>query len=141
MNTEIQTFESHVTKKGLKHSQKRDVILQEFLKAQQHVSVEDLFARVRKKYPTIGFTTVYRAMKLMVESGVAETVDFDDGVRRYERRLGRECHAHLICTKCGRNFEVFDVSLKGLNEKLTQENRFMALRHRFEIFGLCQKCL
>ena len=140
MNKEVEIFERHAQGKGLKHSAKRDRILLKFLKAKRHLSAEDLFNLVKRDHPEIGFTTVYRTLKLIVDSGIAEVVDFDDGVRRFERKLGREHHAHFICTKCNKNFEVFSKEIRNLNIKLTKEKGFIAQNHRFEIFGLCNHC-
>ena len=67
MKKEIQILEQHVSRKGLKHSSKRDQIVDAFLKINQHVSAEDLYEFVKKENPTIGYTTVYRTLKLMVE--------------------------------------------------------------------------
>ena len=140
MNREIEIFEKHTQEKGLKHSAKRDHVLRKFLKVKKHLSAEDLFKLVKQDYPAIGYTTVYRTLKLIVDSGIAEVVDFDDGVKRFERKLGREYHAHFICTKCNKNFEVFNEEIKNLNLKLTKERGFIPQNHRFEIFGLCQQC-
>ncbi len=133
-------FQNHVSEKGLKRSVKRDRILHAFLKAKRHLSVQDLSDLVQSKYPEIGYTTVYRAMKLIVSSGLAEKVDFDDGVKRFERKVGREYHSHFICTSCGHHFEVFDKSIERLSQKLCKENTFQPQKHRLEIFGLCKRC-
>ena len=140
MKKEIQILEQHVTRKGLKHSTKRDQVVDAFLKVDQHVSAEDLHELVKKENPTIGYTTVYRTLKLMVESGLAEMVDFNDGVKRFEKKLGREQHAHFVCTKCGKNFEVFDEHIKELSLKLAETQGFVPHKQRFEIFGVCQTC-
>lgn len=140
MEKEIALFDDHVKARGLKYSNKRTQILRGFLSSKDHVSTEDLFRLVKRENPSIGFTTVYRALKLIVDSGIAEVVDFDDGVKRFERKLGREYHAHLICTKCGRHFEVFNSAIKALNFKLAKQKGFLPQKHRFEVFGLCQQC-
>ena len=141
ISEEIQIFERHVSQKRLKHSKKRESILNIFLNTKRHVSAEDLYQLVRRNHPEIGYTTVYRTLKLIVESGLAEKVDFDDGVKRFERKLGREYHAHFICTKCASNFEVFDANIKDLSAKLSSENKFQPQKHRLEIFGICKNCV
>lgn len=140
MEKEIEIFHRHVDDKGLKHSNKRDRVLQTFLKTDQHLSAEDLFRLVQKDEQGIGYTTVYRTLKLIVESGLAEMVDFNDGVRRYERKIGREYHAHFICNQCGQHFEVFDKNIEGLSSRLARGKGFLPQKHRLEIFGLCKDC-
>lgn len=140
MQKELNIFHEHAVRKGLKHSAKRDQIVKAFLRTQNHLSCDDLCKIVKQENPRIGFTTVYRTLNLIMESGLAEAVDFNDGVKRFERKLGREYHAHLICTKCGKNFEAFDKEIVELNAKLTKEKGFLVQKHRFEIFGLCTNC-
>ncbi len=137
---EIAIFQEFIQRKGLKKSAKRDKVVSLFLKAKTHLSAEELYQRVKAQYRGIGFTTVYRTLKLMVESGLAEVVDFDDGVKRYERLLGRESHAHLICLYCGKNFEVFDKQLGQLAWQMAKRYRFLVRKHMFKIFGLCENC-
>ncbi len=140
MEKELELFERHIQHKGLKRSNQRDCILKTFLKSERHLSAEDLFHMVKQDYPHIGYTTVYRTLRLIVESGIAEVVDFDDGVKRFERKLGREYHAHFICSHCGNHFEAFDVNIKTLSSRLAKEQGFLPQNHRLEIFGICKKC-
>lgn len=140
MEKELQIFQRHVAEHGLKHSKKREHVVQSFLKTERHVSAEDLLNQVKHERADIGYTTVYRTLKLIVSSGLGEMVDFDDGVRRYERKVGREYHAHFICTKCGHNFEIFDEKIKELSFRLAESKSFIPTKHRFEIFGICEPC-
>lgn len=140
MEKEIEIFERHVYKKGLRPSHKRRRILKKFLDSKEHLSAEDLCQLVKQEHPEIGYTTVYRTLKLIVDSGIAEMVDFNDGVKRFERKIGREYHAHFICTKCGHHFEAFDKNIEGLSSRLAQEQGFFPQKHRLEIFGLCKSC-
>ena len=92
----------------LKHTRQRQAILEIFLDATGHVTGEELFQRVRERHSNIGFTTVYRTMKLLCEAGLANERHFDDGVTRYE--IQHEHHDHLVCTKCGKIVE-FECSM------------------------------
>ena len=55
---------SYISRNRLKRSAQREVILDAFLRAGRHVSVEDLLKRVRRAHPEIGRTTIYRTLKL-----------------------------------------------------------------------------
>ena len=84
----------------LKHTKQREAILDAFLEASGHITSDDLYQRIREKHPNIGFTTVYRTMKLLCEAGLANERHFDDGVTRYE--IQHEHHDHLVCVRCGK---------------------------------------
>ncbi|MEN8160700.1 MAG: transcriptional repressor, partial [Myxococcota bacterium] len=68
---------------NLKHTKQREAILDTFLEQKGHVTGEELYQRVREKHPQIGYTTVYRTMKLLCEAGLANEHHFDDGVTRF----------------------------------------------------------
>jgi len=92
-------FYRHLKRVGLKHTDQRDTILRTFLETRDHLSTDELFRLVRKKDAKIGFTTVYRTLKLLSECGLASAVPFPDGMARerfyvprdrgFEREIGR----------------------------------------------------
>src|SRR6516225_11599001 len=77
-------FQDHLKRVGLKQTGQRDVILRTFLDTREHLSTDELYRLVKKKDEGIGFTTVYRTLKLLAECGLASEVAFDDGISRYE---------------------------------------------------------
>src|SRR5712664_369051 len=85
----------HLKRVGLKHTEQRDTILRTFLETRDHLSTDQLFRLVRKKDPKIGFTTVYRTLKLLAECGLASAVPFPDGMSRYEHQFNRRSHHHM----------------------------------------------
>ncbi len=58
-------FHTHLKRVGLKHTGQRDVILRTFLETRDHLSTDELYRLVKKKDERIGFTTVYRTLKLL----------------------------------------------------------------------------
>ena len=73
---------------SLKHTVQRDLILETFPDAHEHITAEEIHQRIRTKNSAIGYTTVYRTLKLLVEAGLAQERHFDDGVARYEADSG-----------------------------------------------------
>ena len=133
-------FREFIARKGLKSTQQRNVILDEFLRSGSHLSTEELYLRIRRKHPSIGYATVYRTLKLFAECGIAEERHFDDGQTRYESTTGEEHHDHLICTACGAILEFEDPAIEELQQKVASAHGFRINRHRLEIYGLCGKC-
>ncbi|MFA5087726.1 MAG: transcriptional repressor [Candidatus Omnitrophota bacterium] len=140
MKEEKRIFDNYVKEEGLNASAKRDCVLKAFLGTKKHVSAEELYSMVKKECPEIGYTTVYRTLKMIADCGLAELVDFEDGVKRFEPRHGKEDHAHFICTECGKSFEVFAEPLRNLGFELAKAKGFVPQKQRFEIFGLCNRC-
>jgi len=123
---------------GLKHTKQRDVVLTTFLDSNQHLSAEQLYQKVRKKSPNIGYTTVYRSLKLFVDAGLAQERCFDDGLTRYETEHAH--HDHLVCLQCGKIVEFNNELIEDTQDKVAAEYGFKVLRHRHELYGYCSSC-
>lgn len=125
---------------GLSMTPQRKVITEIFLATEGHFSAEDLSRLVRKTMSDIGQATVYRTLKLLVDSGLAETIDPGDGKVLYEHSYGHDHHDHLICQGCGRKVEIRDEAIEARQEAVASENGFNLTRHRMYLYGLCPDC-
>ncbi len=123
---------------NLKHTKQRDAILDVFLTAAGHVTSEDIYKAVREDHPNVGYTTVYRTMKLLCDAGLASERHFDDGMTRYE--IEHEHHDHLVCVKCGRIIEFECAMIEATQDEIAERYHFRVLRHRHELYGHCESC-
>lgn len=130
----------HSARLGLKHSSRRDTILRVFFASRDHLSTEDLHHLVRKRDPKIGYTTVYRTLKLFTQCGLASEVEFHDGVARYEHTLNRRSHHHMICTVCGDSAEFFAPEVEQVERRIGKQFKYSTSRHSFQIYGICEAC-
>ena len=135
---EREALNRYLGEHNLKHTRQREIILEAFLESKGHVSSEDLYQVIRSENPRIGYTTVYRTMKLLVEAGLAEERNFDDGVTRYE--LEHEHHDHLVCTLCGKIVEFESALIERTQSEIAERHGFKVLRHRHELYGHCAAC-
>jgi Fur family ferric uptake transcriptional regulator len=129
-----------IREKGLRSTRQREAIVDAFLSAHKHITVEELFNLLKKKNPEIGYATVHRNLTLMCECGLAEEIKIGNQKARYEQKYGQKHHDHLICLECGSFTEVNDENIERLQEKLAEANDFLPKRHKLEIYGICRKC-
>jgi Fur family ferric uptake transcriptional regulator len=143
MSRKAQTEEfwrAYLTKHRLKVSRTREEVVSAFLEMEGHANLEQVHAWVKKRNPSIGLATVYRALKLLEDAGIAQARRFTDRTATYEVTIGREHHDHLICDSCGRIVEFLDEDIERIQQQTAGEHGFVLLRHRHELFGLCQDC-
>jgi Fur family ferric uptake transcriptional regulator len=140
MKKEHQILTNYLKQKGLKQTSQRFFILDRFLASKRHLSAEELHTIVREQNPKIGFSTVYRTLKLFSECGLAREVNFGDGRARFERAIDKSQHGHLICTNCGKAEEFKTDLMEKSIEKIAAKSGFKVEGHRFEVYGLCKKC-
>ncbi|HXG20208.1 MAG TPA: transcriptional repressor, partial [Methylomirabilota bacterium] len=71
MSSRLEIFRQWIKEQGLKATSQREDIAQVFFAANRHISVEELYNEVRQVNPRVGYATVYRTMKLLIECGLA----------------------------------------------------------------------
>src|SRR6266849_5419836 len=133
-------FYKHLKRVGLKQTAQRDTILRTFLDTRDHLSTDELHRLVQKKDARIGYTTVYRTLKLLAECGLASEVAFHDGIARYEHQYNRRSHHHMVCTECGGSVEFFSREVDQLEQEIGRRHHYTTTRHTFQIYGMCEDC-
>jgi Fur family ferric uptake transcriptional regulator len=130
----------YMAEHGLKSTRQRSLIIDTFFALGGHLSVEELWAKVRTQDAKVSVATVYRTMKLLHECGLAHARNFGDGQTRYEPAVGRHHHDHLICTRCGTIIEFENDRIEALQEKVASKHWFRVNSHKMELYGLCESC-
>jgi Fur family ferric uptake transcriptional regulator len=125
---------------GLKTTKQREEIFNIFLRSPGHKNLSQIYARVAKANPKIGYITVYRTLKLLTRLGLAEERKFADGETRYEPVVRGGHHDHLICLGCGKIIEFEDDAIETLQSRVADRYRFKIFHHRMELYGRCDEC-
>jgi Fur family ferric uptake transcriptional regulator len=133
-------FNDFAVSKGLRSTRQRDIILDVFLSTHQHISVEELYLKVKSSNPGIGQATVYRTLKLFAEAGLAREILLNDGQTRYEHVVAGEHHDHLVCTGCNAIIEFENATIEKLQKDIATLHGFLIRSHKLEIYGLCTSC-
>jgi Fur family ferric uptake transcriptional regulator len=130
----------HIQKTGLRRTGQRELILEMFLRTEDHLTIEDLYWLVQKVDPSIGHTTVYRTLKLLTDAGLAREVRFGDNKTYYEHHYNHEHHDHMICTECGRVIEFISPEIELLQDKMADKYGFSLSHHSLRMWGVCAEC-
>lgn len=137
---EKEIFDEHIQRAGLRRTAQRDLILEVFLKTEEHVTSEDLYWLVSKRDPSVGHTTVYRTLRLLTEAGLAREVRFGDNKTYYEHHYEHPHHDHMICTQCGKVIEFFSVEIEALQDEMAGKYNFRPTHHSLRMWGVCSDC-
>ncbi|MGB7572642.1 MAG: Fur family transcriptional regulator [Thermodesulfobacteriota bacterium] len=137
---ETDLFKTRISEEGLNATRQREEILNIFLNSTGHKSLAQIYAQVVKTDPKIGYTTVYRTLKLLTRLGLATQRKFDDKETRYEPASEGNHHDHLICLDCGKIVEFENQTLEALQDEIAQRHRFKISHHRLELYGRCGEC-
>ncbi|MBP3730477.1 MAG: transcriptional repressor [Mailhella sp.] len=135
----VTKFTKFLKFRGLRTTAQRMKILDAFLKTQDHVSMEELYLTIREQDRTVGQVTVYRTLKLLCEAGIANTVNFEDGMVRYEP-VGQHHHDHLVCISCGKKIEFVNPAIEKLQDDVCRKHNFKPTAHHMILYGICEDC-
>ena len=125
--------------KGYRLTPQRIMVVDALHSVESHISAEEIFAKLKEKYPYANISTVYRTLDLLKELGLAAEIEVGDGISRYHAREHSK-HHHLICNKCGKAMELPEADLQPLAVSLLTDHKFKADVRHLAIFGLCSKC-
>ncbi len=137
----IEKLKEIIKQKGLKYTKQREIILETILNSEKHLSAEDLYNVIQKKYPEekIGIATVYRAVSFLEDSGLISSISLDKDTKKFETNF-KEHHDHLICVKCGKIVEFTNDKIEKEQEKITKKEGFELLDHAMYLYGVCKDC-
>ncbi|MCI0475613.1 MAG: transcriptional repressor [Anaerolineales bacterium] len=132
-------FLKELRQAGHRLTPQREMILQVICESNEHLTADEIIARVRQRYPYLNKSAVYRTLDLLVQIGLVNPTDFGRGCVTYQVHRDPH-HHHLVCRKCGKMTQVDASLFAAVEKKLRDEHAFLPYLDHFAIFGLCQKC-
>jgi Fur family transcriptional regulator, ferric uptake regulator len=125
------------SKLGQRQTQQREAIVEAIHTADGPLTVNEILDRAQAAVPGLGIATVYRTLKLLLESNSIQTVILPSGEPRYES-AGLGHHHHFHCRRCD---EVFDLASCPVNVPVgTYEGGFIVEDHELTLYGTCPAC-
>ncbi|MDY0052707.1 MAG: Fur family transcriptional regulator [Aliarcobacter sp.] len=137
----IDELKKIVKQKGLKYTEQREIVLSVLLKAQDHLTAEEVYNEIKKEYQesNIGIATVYRALSFLEDVDLIASIAFGTDGKKYESNA-KSHHDHLICTSCGKIIEFFDDEIEKRQDKIAKKNKFKITSHSMQLYGTCETC-
>ena len=105
------------------------------------LSAQEISDRLSGGGREVGLASIYRALDLLHEMGLAQRVEIGDGGSRYEPVMpGGEHHHHAVCETCGKVTAFEDEKLERTLERLSGRLRHSMREHDIVIRGACARC-
>lgn len=116
----------------------RQVIYEAVMSLPGHPNPEDIYARVRKKVPSISLATVYKNIRTFLNSGMLQEVSLHHGSLRVE--ANHHPHHHLVCVSCKSITDLDAASLGPLRFRQALPHGFQVKRVSVDVLGVCAAC-
>ena len=100
----------------------------------EHLTVNQIYERLKDRYPKVVPATVYNNVNKLWESGLIRKVSIEGMPDRYD---GVQKHDHLVCKKCGK---IIDISFDDLTAPLRSQLGEDFLFYDLKVYYLCPNC-
>ncbi len=129
-------FNKLLNAKNLKSTPQRILILNVILK-NGHIDIEEIYKKVSEVIPSISIATIYKNLKLLVDTGIVKEVNISSFKTLYE--LNTNPHFHLICKKCKKILDV-NIEDKKVKEFFVQVIGKDVESYEVNVYTKCREC-
>ena len=119
-------------------TKRQEQLLEELKKCDDELSGQELHRKLINKGKSMGLTTVYRNLQILIKHGLIRSRHLPTGEVLYTP-VDRDIH-HLTCVQCGETSKMEGCPVKDINIPKKNPKKFQLLFHTLEYFGLCQNC-
>jgi Fur family ferric uptake transcriptional regulator len=132
-------FREFLEIRGEKLTSPRRALIQHIFSSHKHFDADELVAELHTSDAGVSRSTVYRTLRLLVESGLLR--EFRIANRAvFEHDFGYPSHDHIHCTQCDSIIEFRNEEIRKIRETVARDHGFRADAHRLVIEGVCQGC-
>ncbi len=124
---------------GQKVTPQRMLILCSVRHAHGHVSASQILQEVRRSYPYVDASTVYRTLAAARDLRLVSEANMGSGDTLFEW-MGTDKHHHLVCRVCGEVSSLDPTHLDAVAAEVLADDGFAVDLDHFTLFGVCREC-
>jgi Fur family ferric uptake transcriptional regulator len=125
--------------RGLRWTPQRRVVLEVLAGLDGHVTGADLVDGCRAVDPTTTPSTVYRTLDVLEDLGVVSHSHGREGRQEFHVNPAAD-HGHLVCSSCGRSWELDPAETAQIIDGLRRSRGFDVDVAHLSIEGRCADC-
>lgn len=138
MATTTSTAIEKLLSSGLKPSVQRVAILDYLMAHHTHPTVDEIYAALSRKMPTLSKTTVYNTLRLLSDNKAAQMLTIDDHHVCYDGDTSP--HVHFFCKRCGRILDIKAIAAPTIAYSADMDGN-QADEVQLFYKGVCAACL
>ena len=132
------TFITYLKDNAHRITNERFLILDAALNMKGHFDADELYLQMKNDYINVSRATVYKTLELMNECLILTKHNFKGDRTRYETRIGRNPHYHIICVTCNKIIEFEYPMIEKIQDKVCKENNLKMVDHTLQVFAKCE---
>ena len=99
-----------------------------------HLTANEVFEKLKLRYPAVVLATVYNNLNKICESGLIRKISVEGMPDRYDTV---KKHDHLVCRQCGR---ILDITFEDFTAPLREQLGESFLYYDLKVYYLCPEC-
>jgi Fur family peroxide stress response transcriptional regulator len=124
---------------GYRLTPQRRAVLGILATSQEHLNIEEIYARVHQEFPMTSLATIYNTVTMLKDMGEVLELSFGRGGNRYDGNKPVP-HPHLVCEHCDAVIDPDLPALEGLAKQVSELTGYQITSHRLDFFGICPDC-
>ncbi len=133
-----------IRERGIRLTRQRRVILEVMDAAEQHLDVDQILERARRKSIRAFTLSRFTARSISLKKqGLIDELDLLHlrGDRHYYESHGPRDHIHVACLQCGKVREFESRLYEQLKQQIARDFKMKVTVSRTEVGGYCEECL
>ena len=102
-----------------------------------HPTVDEIYGRLKKKYPTISLATVYSSLESLKEAGEIQELS----IRKEKTCFDPEPspHHHFFCRKCSKVMDI-EIDINCPMHRKVESSGYIIEEAKAYFYGICSRC-
>ncbi len=102
----------------------------------KHLTVEEIYRKIKVKFPAISLATVYTILELYARKNLVREIRITFDKSCFDGRM--DSHHHFLCKKCAK---IFDIDLQPCPAlKRSEVNGHLIQELQGYFYGICRDC-
>ncbi len=124
---------------GFRMTPQRLAVLKVLAESTEHPSVDEIYDKVRRKFPMTSLATIYKTVTMLKGIGQVMELSVGGGRSRFDGH-NPDPHPHLICIRCERIIDPDITTAEDLSRELARRTGYEIVKQRLDFFGICPAC-
>ena len=119
---------------NIKLTPQRQAIFSDIMNSDGHRECDDIHNSLVKDDISISKATIYRTLDILVKYDLIRKLVIGDGKAKYEKKIGKPHHDHMICIETGEIIEFDNDEIERLQEEEAKQRGYEIIKHVHQLF-------
>ena len=133
-NNVITLLKEVLKKEGLRFTKQRLAVWDEIKDSNEHHDADKIYENIKSKNLNVSRATVYRTLDILAKNKFIRKLDVGDGRIRYEAKISKDHHDHMICLETGKIIEFYNEEIERLQDTIAKKHGYKVIRHSHQLF-------